>query len=582
MSWLDADFDPDDPSARARMMSALGENDDAIETDAPAAATELPRPATNHSLHSGPPFLRASVPWGAILLREVSPDHSALAAFAEGFEALDVRRELSVHVVWATVADVEARLCVRRAGTEVAVLQGRSSAALHLTFDVGAASGEEFVAELVFGDASRHLHLRAPLRSSIRLDGLLAPPPPPGAPPPRAAALLAPPIGGSAPLLALPPRGLGVELEFLTVAPDPAVSGHFTKRDELAALCQRVEASTHVEWPEMARLRALLRRCAGWHHEVDSHVQPAPEATAARVAAAAGETTADAPSLRLLCGGSGTMKSEFKSPPPTEGALDLTRDGAAEVACLLRLLRHMGAGAPPTSATAASATNLHVHVNVRNPSAGGDLLSCDEVLSVFVAWVRYDAVTARFARPWMWREASTAPLYASGAEFSWHEKAWEQGEGAHPNKYEMYDVPCFLRAVRAARGVPGFAALTDDEKVERLFGRDPGTPASRLGRYCALNLRRLSGYGTLEVRRFHSTLDEAIVMRWVHFCGAFVECFRSDGGAAALLDADDFEGALRRLQAEQEGATADDLMREMEGFVDGRTAAIFMEDAGVL
>ena len=111
---------------------------------------------------------------------------------------------------------------------------------------------------------------------------------------------------------------------------------------------------------------------------------------------------------------------------------------------------------------------------------------------------------------------------------------------------------------------------------------DPDTPASRLGRYCALNLRRLSGYGTLEVRRFHSTLDEAIVVRWVHFCGAFVECFRSDGGAAALLAADDFEGALRRLQAEQEGAKADDLMRAMEGFVDERTAAIFMEDAGVL
>ena len=68
----------------------------------------------------------------------------------------------------------------------------------------------------------------------------------------------------------------------------------------------------------------------------------------------------------------------------------------------------------------------------------------------------------------------------------------------------------------------------------------------------------------------------------LHFCGAFVECFRSDVGAAALLDADDFEDALRRLQAEQEGATADELMRAMKGFVDERTAAIFMEDAGVL
>jgi len=32
-----------------------------------------------------------------------------------------------------------------------------------------------------------------------------------------------------------------------------------------------------------------------------------------------------------------------------------------------------------------------------------------EILAVWLAWVRYDLVTARFARPWMWRESSQPP-----------------------------------------------------------------------------------------------------------------------------------------------------------------------------
>ena len=54
-------------------------------------------------------------------------------------------------------------------------------------------------------------------------------------------------------------------------------------------------------------------------------------------------------------------------------------------------------------------------------------MSCLEVLAVYFAWVRYDLVTAHFARPWMWREPSMAPLYATGSEFSWRETAWAQG-----------------------------------------------------------------------------------------------------------------------------------------------------------
>ena len=55
--------------------------------------------------------------------------------------------------------------------------------------------------------------------------------------------------------------------------------------------------------------------------------------------------------------------------------------------------------------------------------AGGEVA---ELLAVYFAWVKFDLVTARFARPWMWREPSVAPLYATGSEFQWHEKAREQ------------------------------------------------------------------------------------------------------------------------------------------------------------
>ena len=151
--------------------------------------------------------------------------------------------------------------------------------------------------------------------------------------------------------------------------------------------------------------------------------------TAREEAARGGAAARSVPLVeRLHAGGAGTMKSEYKSPPPAEGALNFARSGAAELTCFLRLIRHLGAAAPSLSATANSGSSIHVHVNVRSAVAGGDALSVPELLSVYFAWVQFDLVTARFARPWMWREPSMAPMYATGSEFAWHEKAW-----ANPN-----------------------------------------------------------------------------------------------------------------------------------------------------
>ena len=111
----------------------------------------------------------------------------------------------------------------------------------------------------------------------------------------------------------------------------------------------------------------------------------------------------------------------------------------------------------------------------------------------------------------------------------------------------------------------------------------PHTPASRIGRYCGLNLRRLTEYGTLEFRRFHAVLDEALLLRWAHFCASFVERFRqggSDDALAGVLSAPTDEAAVAALAARQEGATPTALMAQMAGYVVPQTAELFMRDSG--
>lgn len=189
-------------------------------------------------------------------------------------------------------------------------------------------------------------------------------------------------------------------------------------------------------------------------------------------------------------------------------------------------------------------------------------------------------MSAKFARPWMWREPSMAPLYATGSEFAWRETAWAQGSTVGASK-AIYDVPLFVRAVREMCTSEAFASWSDEEQIEALFGRGADSPATGIGRYCSLNLRRLTSYGTLEFRRFQGTLDEALISRWAHFCVAFVECFRRGPGGARLLDPGaDVDAELEALARAQETATAADLMAEMKGFVDERTASYFMADSG--
>ena len=137
--------------------------------------------------------------------------------------------------------------------------------------------------------------------------------------------------------------------------------------------------------------------------------------------------------------------------------------------------------------------------------------------------------------------------------------------------------------MRAVALSDGFDALDNAAKLERLFGRGAHTPATAIGRYCALNLRRLTTYGTLEFRRFHGTTDDALIVRWAHFCVAFVERFRHGTGGERLLSASySLDALLATIADEQETATAEELMTAMEGYVDPHSAAVFMEDSGAM
>ena len=170
-----------------------------------------------------------------------------------------------------------------------------------------------------------------------------------------------------------------------------------------------------------------------------------------------------------------------------------------------------------------------------------------------------------------------APLYATGSEFAWREKAWEQG-CTRSNDKATYDVPRFITAVRELMTTPAWKAMSEAEQIEALFGRSASTPSSRIGRYLSLNMRRLTTYGTLEFRRFHGTLDAALLIRWAHFCVAFVDAFAA-APWSPIEDCRTADEALDELAAAQETATPEELMRRMRGHVDPETSSYFMRVA---
>ena len=284
-------------------------------------------------------------------------------------------------------------------------------------------------------------------------------------------------------------RGFGVEIELITNAAHAAArpSGSTSKAAEWRELVEHARAIAAAEETsggaaDVASAPSaldVLERCARWAVMTDNHIMSSPRAigemmvraellTLDDAAACTGASTksgnassalAELARLKDKCdwvvdvasGGDAhtrAHKTELTSPPPPH-ELSFAHGAVAELCCATRLVRSLGATAPSISRVWHGGASMHVHVNVANPLARGVPLSAREILNVIFSWIRFDLVISRLARPWFWREPSSAPLYATGAEFSWSDSGFEQGHRPSPLSPYDYDVPRFVRGVRA-------------------------------------------------------------------------------------------------------------------------------------
>jgi len=432
-------------------------------------------------------------------------------------------------------------------------------------------------------------------------------------------------------------RGFGIELETIQLPPN-ADAGYFTAQEEFVAAVARARHSANINSKSNEVFADdLWDRLLLWNVERDPEVENA--APPARLElyskvreaflskkedSSVGEIPADIQAVLLL--GKPPLPEEwnvsvsedwehinqaspeYKSPPPPnelfhefpyssksvneEGCFD---NADTEIYMFLdQVLKNPVASTrpllcPTVSIIGQSASSIHVHVNVRNPKAwprktleADDLVATQSLLCVLVNWVRFDLVAAQFTKPWMRRDRSFAPMFASGPEFLGHEVAWTQGTSALARGQDpsLFNFPKFFRhafetynnrAQTKAHSKIGDGEVLDGEDHRSLFDRvfDDEIIRDSMYRRNSLNLVCLKKYGTVEFRRMHGTLDPAFISAWSWFCVGFVEKYSDPGSFARHAiaffdDAPNWWTGLGRLIEAQNKATMEDLLECMQ------------------
>ena len=477
------------------------------------------------------PCLRASPPYNASVLRAADPEHPA----ARHADAAGTK----VFVEWGARAADEgedvagpctlvARAHPPGAVDEDVVAKAAWGAPLEIQLPHATGAGV-FRCELRDAKDRRitAMHAHIPPRTRLATDiALTALVPPPLS---DASAVLAPHATAHAAECAdakLAARGFGIELELICLPPE--WSGFATKKEEIAAVL--AAAADDHNAPLCARL-------AMWENTVDAAVAPFEPAGAAAACAAAQPGTAahtnPVEAAAFMSRTKGVASIEFKSPrPPNE--LRFSRGAAAEIRAAVALLAWRGAAAPDVCERGCAAA-LHVHVDVMHGAAP---LSVRQLMCVFMTWVEMEFTVSSMTRSWVRRDKWAAPLYATGPEFAFTDKPWEQGLRPLTRGAAALDVPGFLRRAHAAWHA-------GDRDVASIFRETPGRLAS-------LNVEAILKTGTVEFRCHHATLDPADVARWARFCVAFVDAAsRDDAWASLLFDADSAESCLRLLAEAQ-------------------------------
>ena len=556
-------------------------------------------PATrNYCFHDGHPLLVPGRSFSEYLSGALTLPRSTNLIIDEGGAQ---HCAYACAVEWGETAALSCpfTLSMRFRGSVITCVTANAGEALGISVEClpldGVQSGETVIFELSWQLGSRHLHvvlLRTPACLSFANLVMAHREPRPSLADPSSLAFGIDSIATLATNLCSPAlplslsrleRGFGIELELVTEAgpgrPDALTSPNPGISAVLAALIRQLEASEATS----ARSRDSLRRVAArFIIGEDGAIGGALESVARQTVEACAPTD-EALAMQLLRATPRlTHRTEVRSPAPPE-ELSFAHRGADDVRCLAKLLRRAGAAAPsigrthaavePPGASCEACTAVHVHVNVRHPNARGGPLSGREIVHVALAWVRFDLVTARFARAWMWRNADSCPMFATGPEYV---RQRAPGRISPERQRREADIPAWFASIHALLRSDRFAHLDGDAQCDALFG--PDSPTRDLSRYCSLNLLAVAKHGTLEVRRYHGSLDGELLVHWAHLVVAFVEAFRGRDAEARLL-AMPVEDALRELRVAQERATAGELIEGLAGLVDRRTAALFLADA---
>ena len=413
-------------------------------------------------------------------------------------------------------------------------------------------------------------------------------------------------------------RGFGLELETVQLPPD-ADAGYFTLLEQYKGMVERARAAAQDDGNDIWR-RLLL-----WDCQIDVQVENA--APYARydlykrlVAHTESNDTPISDELKtLVLGGrfdlpdnlreilpdvcaTNQASPEYKSPlppnelyhefpPPCEGdeadrEIRLLLDGVLKNP----EISQRSIMCPTISDIGQSASSIHVHVNVRNPNAWprtpldeiDDRTATRSLLSVILNYIRFDGIIRTFSKPWMWRDRSLAPMFASGPEFSWQENAWTLGKTIidHDNKCEkdLYNVPGLFNHLFHAYNT----ALEDAADASSMFDSvfDPEKLRNSVFRWNGLNLFSLRKYGTIEFRRMHATLDADFISAWTWFVVAFVEYFSKPEAfeelGEACLGSDSPSDGLTELVQAQDNATLEDLTEIMTPMLPPETFKILL------
>ncbi|KAL3777980.1 hypothetical protein ACHAWO_013749 [Cyclotella atomus] len=238
---------------------------------------------------------------------------------------------------------------------------------------------------------------------------------------------------------------------------------------------------------------------------------------------------------------------------------------------------------PLVSDLGQSATSIHVHVNVTNPTAWprddlsgmSDIERTQSLLCVVFAWICFDRVVQNnVCMPNVWRDRSFAPMLPTGPEFVWKDLAWDQGSSIPAVNDDgvaaginVYNFPAWFCHVH--KSYNNFLSEYRDEKKEArtLFDTvfDSEVMKNTISRWNSLNLLPINCYGTIEFRRMHASLNADFVSAWTWFCVGFVERFSSQSMFDEFLHpylkaGKSWEQCLESLSEAQNMATIEDLI----------------------